>query len=507
MKRLIFLSIGSGLSRNPASQYGGVKYIKPVSYFSFMELDYKSLGLKCGLEIHQQLEGRKLFCGCPTTIKRDKPDFTVERRLHAVAGEEGAVDIAALHELEKGKYFVYYGYDDATCLVELDEEPPHEINQEALKTALQVVSLLNAKIVDEIRVMRKTVIDGSNTSGFQRSALVGVDGFVEVNGKKIGIPTICLEEEACQAIERTEKYDIYNLSRLGIPLIEIATAPDITSPEECRDVAAKIGMILRSVPGMKRGIGSIRQDVNLSIKGGVRVEVKGFQEYKSIPQVIENEAKRQYSEIKKGKKLVAEVRRAEADFSTSFLRPMPGAARMYPETDVRPIKPVVEGIKKVELIEEKAEKIKKLGLGEDLAEAVAKTAKADLVLDLVSSFKNLKPAFIAETIISVPRTIKRKENIDVSPSNDDFKKIFEALDKGNISKDSVYNILVDLGKTGKLDFSHYKMMSKAELEKEIKNIISENKGLPLNALIGKAMAKLKGKADAKYVVEMLRKIA
>ena len=231
-----------------------------------MGLDYKSLGLKCGIEIHQQLEGRKLFCSCKTEIRKGNPDFTVKRRLRAAAGEAGEIDIAARHEEEKGKEFIYHGYDDINCLVELDEEPPPPMNQEAIKTTLQVAKLLNAKIVDEIQVMRKTVVDGSNTSGFQRTALVAKDGFVKVGGKRIGIPTICLEEEACQIIERKKEYDVYNLSRLGIPLVEIATAPDIETPEECKEVAAKIGMVLRSVPGMKRGIGTIRQDVNVSIK-------------------------------------------------------------------------------------------------------------------------------------------------------------------------------------------------------------------------------------------------
>jgi len=241
------------------------------------------------------------------------------------------------------------------------------------------------------------------------------------------------------------------------------------------------------------------------LKGEERVEVKGFQDYKAIPKVIENEIGRHVSVIKKGK-MKQEVRKAEADFSTSFLRPMPGAARMYPETDVKPIKPLMKKLPKVELIEEKVKKVKKLGLGGDLAEVVAKTGKADIVLSFVSSFKNVKPAFIAETIVSTPKTIRRKENVEVNPSDDDFKKLFEALDTGKIAKDSVYDILIDLGKKGKLDFSKYKLMSKKDLEKEIKKIVSESKGLPFNALIGKAMGKLKGKADAKDVVELLKKL-
>lgn len=472
-----------------------------------MEFDYKKLGLKCGIEIHQQLEGKKLFCDCSTEIRKEKPDFTVRRELRAAAGETGEIDAAAKHEQKKAKYFLYQGYKDITCLVELDEEPPHNVNPEALKTALQVAKLLNCKIIDEIQFMRKTVVDGSNTSGFQRTALIGRDGHIEVNGKKISIPTVCLEEEACQVVERKKEYDIYNLSRLGIPLIEIATGPDMATPEECRDTAAKLGMILRSVPGMKRGIGSIRQDVNMSIKGQPRVEIKGFQEYKSIPKVIDNEIKRQISEVKKSRNLKAEVRKAEPDMSTSFLRPMPGAARMYPETDVLLIKPGKVKAEKIELIEEKAEKLKKLGLSNDLANAVAKMHKADIVLEFAGKFSNVKPSFIAETIVSTPATIRRKDNVDVSPSDSDFAKIFAELDNGKITKDSVYSILVGLGKTGKLDFGKYELMSDKDLEKEIKKIVSENKGKPEKMLIGIAMGKLRGKADPKKIIGMLKKIS
>src|SRR3990167_7865045 len=161
-----------------------------------MELDYNELGFKCGLEIHQQLEGKKLFCSCPTLNSGNEADVRFERRLRAVAGETGAVDIAAKHEMEKGKKIIYEADSEDTCLVEYDEEPPHELSKQALETAIKVALLLNAKIVDEIQIMRKTVVDGSNVSGFQRTALVAMDGFIDTSLGRIGIPTICLEEEA-----------------------------------------------------------------------------------------------------------------------------------------------------------------------------------------------------------------------------------------------------------------------------------------------------------------------
>lgn len=469
-----------------------------------MALDYKTIGLKMGIEIHQQLEGRKLFCNCPTIIRKDEPDFTVKRRLRASAGETGKVDLAARHEQIKSKYFIYQGYDDSTCLLELDEKPPGPVNEDALKAALQLAKMLKCAVVDEIQFMRKTVIDGSNTSGFQRTALVGTDGYIEVDGKRIGIESVCLEEEACQVIERKEEYDVYNLSRLGIPLIEIATAPDITTPSECKETALKLGMILRSIPGMKRGIGSIRQDVNMSLKGKPRIEIKGFQEVRTLPRVVDNEINRQL-DLKEP--LEPHVRKAEPDGSTSFLRPMPGAARMYPETDVAPIKTDISEIEEIELISDIAEKVKKLGLSKNLADAITKERKAELFMGFVNRFPNIKPAFIAETMLSTPRTIHRKENVECDVYPEHFEAIFKELVAGRISKDSVYDIMLDFARTGKLHFDKYKLMPEEELKKKISEIVKESKGMPFNTLMGRAMGKLKGKADPKMVVELLKEEA
>ena len=216
-------------------------------------LDYEKLGLKCGLEIHQQIKGKKLFCSCPCLIRDDAPDKTIKRRLRASAGETGTTDIAARHEAKKEKTYAYELYQDSTCLVELDEEPPHDLNMDALRVVLEFSTLAHATIVDQVHVMRKTVVDGSNTSAFQRTALVARNGSMNVAGKTIHLPTICLEEDAARIISRATDETVYRLDRLGIPLIEIATDPDIRSPEECKAVAAEIGMYLRSTGNVMRG--------------------------------------------------------------------------------------------------------------------------------------------------------------------------------------------------------------------------------------------------------------
>lgn len=468
-------------------------------------MDYQKIQFKSGLEIHQQIEGKKLFCDCPTIIKDTKPDFEFKRKLRVSAGESGKIDVAALAELQKGKEFVYYGYYDANCLVEMDEEPPHPINREALEVAMKVALLLHCKPVDEIQVMRKIVVDGSNTSGFQRTALIATNGYVETSEGKVRIPTICLEEEAAKVVKRTDKQDIYNISRLGIPLIEIATEPDIKNPEHAKETASKLGMILRSVKGIKRGIGSIRQDVNLSVKNTPRVEIKGFQEIDTIADVIKKEAERRLKIIESGKIPEHEVRKAEKDGATTYLRPMPGADRMYPETDVPTLKIDISKLELPELITDKSNKIEKLGLGKDLAEALAKAQKADVLIEFAERFTNLKPALMAETMLTTPKIMRRKYNLEINPTDIDFQALFEAMNEGKVSKDSIEEIFKEK-KPIKDIIGKYKLMSDADLEKEIKKIINDSKGMQFNALIGKVMGVLRGKADPKKIIELLNKL-
>ncbi|MFH0978081.1 MAG: Glu-tRNA(Gln) amidotransferase subunit GatE [Candidatus Woesearchaeota archaeon] len=470
-------------------------------------MDYSAIGFKCGIEIHQQIEGKKLFCNCPTLNSDLEPDIKVVRKLRAVAGETGEIDIAAKHEMQKAKTILYLSSSVDSCLVELDEEPPHPINQEALRTAIEVALLLNAHIVDEIQVMRKTVVDGSNTSGFQRTALIAQDGFIDTALGNVNIPTICLEEEAAQKVSEDQKTVTYRLDRLGIPLIEIATSADIKTPEHAKEVAEKLGMVLRSTGKVKRGIGTIRQDVNISVKGGARTEIKGFQELKSIPKVIEFEIDRQLKLIKQGKKISNEVRKAEPDGTTIFLRPMPGAARMYPETDIMPVRATTEGIELSELIESKSKKFESLGLSKDLASSIAKSNKASLFESYIKTFKNIKPAFIAETLVSAPKELRRRNNIDIEPfAKDKLDELFLLIDNGTLPKESVLDAMLAMAK-GTFRVSDYKTVSSQEIEEFIINTVKEKPGLNFGALMGLVMAQYRGKADGKLISELVKKHA
>ena len=334
-------------------------------------MDYAKIGLKAGLEIHQQLDtDSKLFCSCPAYLRSDEPDLIIRRKLHKVPGESGEVDIAVEYEASLNKEFIYQGYSDTTCLVEYDESPPNFIEEKALDEAIKIALLLNCEIYPYSQIMRKTVIDGSNTSGFQRTVLIAHDGFLEMGFGKVGIAAIALEEDAARLIsDKKGKEVIYKLDRLGIPLIEIGTKPDLKTAEQIKETALKIGEILRACK-VKRGIGTIRQDLNISIKGHDRVEIKGFQEPRIMIKTVELEVERQLDELK-NKKKEGDVRNTLADGRTEYLRPIPGQARMYPETDLPILKTSRERINKIKkelpkLKHEIKDELKKKGLNDEL---------------------------------------------------------------------------------------------------------------------------------------------
>ena len=266
-------------------------------------MDYEKLGLKMGLEIHQQLNTeRKLFCPCKCELTDKKPDYMLLRYLRPTQSELGKIDRAAFEESRRKLKFIYESYDNETCLVESDDEPPHPLNLGALEIALIIASLLNMKVVDEFHIMRKQVIDGSNTGGFQRTGLVATDGWLETEYGMVVIENLCLEEDAARRMGQKKGKVVFRLDRLGIPLLEVTTDPSMKHPEQVKEVAYQLGQVLRSTK-VKRGLGTIRQDLNISISDGSRVEIKGVQNLDSMPKMVENEVKRQVNLIQIMKEL------------------------------------------------------------------------------------------------------------------------------------------------------------------------------------------------------------
>ncbi len=613
-------------------------------------MEYEEVGLKVGLEIHQQLDtSTKLFCTCPTKlreVKEAKEEFV--RYLRPSKSELGEIDRAALEESKVKKRFRYKSYD-STCLIEEDEEPPRKLDQEALEIALEISGLLDMDPVDQAHVMRKIVIDGSNTTGFQRTSLIATNGKIDTQEGEVGIDSLCLEEESARKLENTTVSDqeeiIYSLDRLGIPLIEIGTKPDIKTPNQAQETAEKLGEILRSTLKVKRGLGTIRQDLNVSVRKGSRTEIKGVQDLDSIGEIVEKEMERQITlldisdklnkknadigeskdisyifedtdsdiinknlesggivkgilvrgfkgllgrEIQEGKRLGTEMseraqkrgaggifhtdelpkygikqdeidkifeefnakkedavvfvadsektankaieaikerasqamqgvpeetRQANDDSTTSYLRPLPGAARMYPETDVSPVD-LPKNIQTPPLLSERAEQYKKEhGLNKDLAERIAFGEKVKIYEKAVK--KGINPMLIAQTLENTLIELRR-DGIDVEKlEDDDILKVLELVEKDEIAKEGVPDLLRSVSEGKKIDKAIKELgldsAGREKVEEVVDKIIEQNKNMveekgqeAFGALMGDVMEELRGKADGEVVSEVLR---
>jgi glutamyl-tRNA(Gln) amidotransferase subunit E len=663
------------------------------------------LDLKVGFEIHQQLATkRKLFCSCSCKeTKEYDSSFVFVRKLRPTQSELGAYDPAAVFEFSKMHTVEYHAPPGSSCLVEADEEPPHEVGPEALETALIFSSKLRSKIMDEIHVMRKIVIDGSNTTGFQRTMLVATGGYLDIADKRVGVQSICLEEDAAKLIGDEKGVRRFGLDRLGVPLVEIALEPVTGRPSEIMEVALTLGRLLRASKRVARGLGSIRQDINISIRNGAVVEVKGVQQLDQLVKVIEYEMQRQYgliviaqklkeknidfqkvdyriedisnifgrnrapsriikkiiedggriiaikvpgfagmigfepyADIRLGRELgklvkfydidgvfhsdelpnygiteqdvaavkqmlqmndndafvilggpndkikfaseaiiqrlkaaingvPAETRAATPDGKTVFLRPRPGLARMYPETDILPI-----AITK-SILEPLADKVplhwdeivgslaKKYNLNIKMATQIFDSDYFNLFEEIASETK-IEPTFIASKLTEDLTSLQR-QGLDISVlTNNDIKDVFKEVDKGSTQKEAVimlFEALIkadnlpkcDNCKIGKMrpvlanatgQVRPYKCdncgrrnivanvnerinineviravgvssISDEELSKGLDRVISNNmaiikeKGMnALSTLMGRAMAEYRGKANGQKINAMLK---
>ncbi|WP_336037372.1 Glu-tRNA(Gln) amidotransferase subunit GatE [Halobacterium yunchengense] len=613
------------------------------------EFDYEDLGLVAGLEIHQQLDtATKLFCECPTTL-RDPEDAqrTFTRYLHPTRSELGEIDEAALEESRVEREFEYLAYD-STCLVEEDDEPPHRLDEEALAATLEIAQLLDMDVVDRAHVMRKVVIDGSNTSGFQRSTLLAHDGEIETSEGAVGVEDIMLEEESAQRVEEREGGVRYSLDRLGIPLVEIGTEPDISTPEQAREAAEQIGMLLRSTGKVKRGLGTIRQDVNVSIADGARVEMKGVQSLDDVDDLVREEVRRQvelvdvaadlqsrdasvgetrdvtdvfaetdsgvvrgaldaggvvqavplygfdglvgrelqddrrlgteFSDHAKrhgaggifhtdelpaygvtGEEVAAlreavgageedavaivaddpdvaggaieavaeraetaiegvpeETRGANDDGTSRYLRPLPGAARMYPETDVPPVEPDPSEVETPELLTEKVERYRaEYGLDAGLAEQVAFGRRWPLFEEQVEA--GVDATLAAQTLESTTTELRR-DDVPVEELTDDhFRGVLGLAAEGDLAQEGVPELLAALAErpereaAGLAEELGLGSAGEDEVREAVVEVVERNsdqveaEGMgAFSALMGECMGALRGKADGDLVSEVLR---
>lgn len=258
-----------------------------------MSEDVTKLGFRCGVEIHQQLlTEKKLFCRCPAFKYSTHHDAEVLRHMRPTLSEMGGYDGCALMEFKTKKEIIYLLNKESVCTYEMDDTPPFPINQNAIDIVIEIALMLGCSIVDEMHIARKQYLDGSIPTGFQRTGIVGINGELPFSGRTIGIRQVSIEEESCREVTDEQHTIRFRTDRLGIPLIEVVTEPDMTTPEEAAEVVRRIGRLMRATGKVKTGIGSVRQDVNVSIAGSTRVEIKGVPRYQNIPDLTRTDALR-----------------------------------------------------------------------------------------------------------------------------------------------------------------------------------------------------------------------
>jgi glutamyl-tRNA(Gln) amidotransferase subunit E len=258
--------------------------------------DYEAVGLKSGLEVHQQLlTARKLFCRCPARCYSPEYDAEILRHMRPTLSELGEYDGTALMEFKTKKEIVYRVHRDTVCTYEMDDTPPFLIDETALDIAIEVALLLRLNLVSELHISRKQYLDGSLPTGFQRTTILGVDGWIPYGDRKIGITQLGLEEDSCREVSDIGHHRVFLTDRLGVPLVEVVTDPDMRTPQETAEVCEVIRHLLRSTGKVRTGGGAGREDVNVSVRGGTRNEIKGVSSISRIPLLIYNEAMRQWS--------------------------------------------------------------------------------------------------------------------------------------------------------------------------------------------------------------------
>ena len=272
---------------------------KNIGYIRRKEADlnlYKKLGFKCGLEIHQQLATKKkLFCRCPAGLYHKGDDYDAElvRHMRPTLSELGEYDGTALMEFKTRKNIIYRIKYESACTYDVDDTPPFPMNRDALDIAMEIALLLKSNIVGELHITRKQYLDGSIPTGFQRTGIVGIEGEIPLSNKTVRIIQISIEEDACREVSDVGHVRVYTTDRLGTPLIEMVTYPDMLTPDEAREAGQYLRFLSRSTGKVNTGIGAARQDVNVSIAGGTRIEIKGVQSIAAIPELTHNEAFRQ----------------------------------------------------------------------------------------------------------------------------------------------------------------------------------------------------------------------
>jgi glutamyl-tRNA(Gln) amidotransferase subunit E len=622
------------------------------------EEDYRTIGFKSGLEIHQQLlTEKKLFCRCPAGRYSENYNAEILRHMRPTLSELGEYDGTALMEFKTKKEIIYRIHRNTVCTYEMDDTPPFPINEEALDTALGIGMLYNCKLVDELHIARKQYLDGSIPTGFQRTAIYAVDGWIPYKDRKVKILQMSIEEDSCREVADYSHNRIYLTDRLGMPLIETVTGPDMKTPQEVAEVGWICAKLVRSTHKVRRGIGSARQDVNVSVDGGTRIEIKGVPKIGMIPLLTYNEAIRQWNLLKlkdelkrrgitqktfsfedcdisslikkphyiplknavesklkircvvlkgfsgllhwqtqtdtyfskeisdrvrviaclttipnlihsdsrtdtitssdwqKIKKHVeatdedtlvivwadgndiqtavneiiirakeatigipSETRQALCDGTNGFERILPGADRMYPDTDLPPKKISDDRIEKIkswlpEQLWKRQSRYKELGIPADTIDELSISNYAELFKKAVNEW-NVNPTTAAVFLIQYPKRLKRSGyNIDLI-NEEMMSSILKAFSEARISKDFILTTLKNSIELGVFVEEIIPLpINENDLEREIKLAESEMQKMPFvkkekshSIIMGILMNKLRGRINARTVAEKVGSI-
>jgi len=623
---------------------------------------YRTLGFRCGLEVHQQLRtARKLFCRCPAGRYQGRGDYHAQlvRHMRPTLSELGEYDGTALMEFKTKKNIIYRIRGDTACTYDIDDTPPFPLNRDALDIAIRIALLLDTSIVGELHITRKQYLDGSIPTGFQRTAIVGIDGGVPVAGRRVGIRQLSVEEDSCREVSDRGHDRVYTTDRLGMPLVETVTEPELLTPDEAAEAANYLRYLARSTGLVNSGIGAAREDVNVSVAGGTRVEIKGVQKLELISKAVESEVQRQTAllEIREeltkrgareeevrpgsrnltdvfkgtkskviekglnkggvvlgvklpkfkgllGRELIPNVRlgtelswhamlyggvggifhsdelpgygitekdlqeihhlltmrdldaavlvcdiapkaedalkavverakvaltgvpeetRAALEDGTSrYMRPRPGAARMYPETDIPPfvvsegrVKAVEENLP--EMPESLTKKImEQYGVNHKLATQLLDSDYLTLFEEAASTTQ-IAPSFIATILTETLKSLERRKVPVDDLTEGQLQEVFRLVDSKTTAKESAEAVIEWLcahkGRSAgeALTALNLKMVSVEELEKRIDAIIKQNQALiremgdkAVGKLIGIAMGDFRGRAEAGEVMRIVK---
>ncbi len=474
-----------------------------------------------GLEIHSELKTQsKMFCDCLNNPEAEEPNINI---CPICMGHPGTLPV---------------------------------INQKAVELVIKTGLALNCQIPDFAKFDRKNYFYPDLPKGYQISQydlpLVN-KGHLEINGKKIGITRIHLEEDAGKLIHiQGAKYSLVDFNRAGLPLMELVTEPDITSGQEARKFCEELQLIIRyldvSEANMERG--QMRCEVNVSLRSakgkmGTKVEIKNLNSFRVVEKSIDYEIKRQSKVLDSGEKVIQETRGWDEKKQRTFSQRIKEESkdyRYFPEPDLPPLNNLTKISSKLsvglpELPQPKRKRfeeeynlpiddinilVNSKGLS-DYFEQVISELNTWLKIKSISDKQPLIKLTVNYVLTELQKLLSstktKIKNCKISSEN--FAEFITLIHQKEISSSAAQSVLKEMFETS-ADPSHIietknlkQVNDKDTLTGIVKQVIKDNskpvddfklgKENALQFLVGKVMANSKGQANPEVVKEILKK--